>query len=61
MAYGGRRCDVGEWLGDIIDVSDADAEETVTDAQAELIRLAMISEDSNVELALDVLRKLESK
>lgn len=22
MAYGGRRCDVGEWLGDIIDVSD---------------------------------------
>ena len=22
MAYGGRRCDVGEWLGDIIDVND---------------------------------------
>ena len=22
MAYGGRRCDIGEWLGDIIDVSD---------------------------------------
>ena len=22
MAYGGRRCNIGEWLGDIIDVSD---------------------------------------
>ena len=22
MAYGGRRCDIGEWLGDIIDVND---------------------------------------
>lgn len=56
---------IAKYLGcsviDIIDVSDADAKEAVTDAQAELIRLTMTSEDSNVELALDVLRKLESK
>ena len=56
---------IAKYLGcsviDIVDVSDAEAKEAVTDAQAELIRLTMTSEDSNVELALDVLRKLESK
>ena len=27
MVYGGRRCDVGEQLGDIIDVSDTQQED----------------------------------
>ena len=37
MAYGGRRCDIGEWLGDIIDVSDTLPDECVLLKEIKLI------------------------
>ena len=56
---------IAKYLGcsviDIINVSDEELDDSVTNEQAELIRLTMLSKNENVSLALDVLKKLESK